>query len=113
MNDKRYVHELQALLSRRAALNRPPAALATWRWRADAALAAAAAVPRAIRWRRVARCLPARAKRVIFLFMQGGVSQVDSFDYKPQLTKHDGKPIDFDDDRLLANTGKAAPRSAS
>ena len=29
--------------------------------------------------------LPARAKRVIFLFMQGGVSQVDSFDYKPQL----------------------------
>ena len=28
---------------------------------------------------------PARAKRVIFLFMQGGVSQVDSFDYKPRL----------------------------
>ena len=29
----------------------------------------------------------ARAKRVIFLFMQGGVSQVDSFDYKPRLDK--------------------------
>ncbi|MEM7012158.1 MAG: DUF1501 domain-containing protein [Verrucomicrobiota bacterium] len=28
-----------------------------------------------------------RAKRVIFLFMRGGVSQVDSFDYKPELTK--------------------------
>jgi hypothetical protein len=52
--------------------------------------------------------LPAKAKRVIFLFMQGGVSQVDSFDYKPQLAKLDGKPINFEDDRLLANTGKAA-----
>ena len=29
--------------------------------------------------------LPARAKRVIFLFMQGGPSHVDSFDYKPIL----------------------------
>ncbi|MGC3969230.1 MAG: DUF1501 domain-containing protein [Pirellulales bacterium] len=33
-----------------------------------------------------------RAKRVIFMFMQGGPSQVDTFDYKPQLTKDDGKP---------------------
>ncbi|MDP6905692.1 MAG: DUF1501 domain-containing protein, partial [Verrucomicrobiota bacterium] len=31
------------------------------------------------------------AKNVIFLFMEGGVSQVDSFDYKPMLTKHHGK----------------------
>jgi hypothetical protein len=31
-----------------------------------------------------------RAKRVIFLFMRGGVSQVDSFDYRPELSKrHD------------------------
>ena len=30
---------------------------------------------------------PARAKRVIFLFMRGGPSQVDSFDYKPELSK--------------------------
>src|ERR1700704_711892 len=29
---------------------------------------------------------PAKAKRVIFLYMTGGVSQVDSFDPKPQLT---------------------------
>src|SRR5207249_2198334 len=49
-----------------------------------------------------------KAKRVIFLFMQGGVSQVDSFDYKPQLEKQDGRTADFDDDRVLANTGKAA-----
>ena len=34
----------------------------------------------------------ARAKRVIFLFMPGGPSQVDTFDPKPRLTKDDGKP---------------------
>jgi uncharacterized protein (DUF1501 family) len=34
-----------------------------------------------------------RAKRVIFLFMHGGVSQVDSFDPKPMLTQYDGKPL--------------------
>ncbi len=46
-----------------------------------------------------------RAKRVIFLFMQGGVSQVDSFDYKPRLVKDDGQKLAFDDARILANTG--------
>jgi len=35
---------------------------------------------------------PAKAKHVIFLFMQGGPSHIDTFDYKPQLTKDDGKP---------------------
>jgi len=34
-----------------------------------------------------------RAKAVIQLFMQGGPSQVDLFDPKPQLTKHHGKPV--------------------
>ncbi|ODU00168.1 MAG: sulfatase [Planctomycetes bacterium SCN 63-9] len=34
---------------------------------------------------------PARAKNVIFLFMEGAVSQVDSFDYKPMLARHHGK----------------------
>jgi Protein of unknown function (DUF1501) len=33
---------------------------------------------------------PARAKRVIFLFMNGGPSHVDTFDPKPVLDKHDG-----------------------
>ncbi len=37
----------------------------------------------------------ARAKRVIFIFMQGGPSQVDSFDYKPDLAKSHGKDYDF------------------
>ncbi|MEO0445706.1 MAG: DUF1501 domain-containing protein [Verrucomicrobiota bacterium] len=36
-----------------------------------------------------------RAKRVIFVFMQGGPSHVDTFDYKPELIAHDGKDVDF------------------
>ena len=36
-----------------------------------------------------------RAKRVIFVFMQGGPSHVDTFDYKPELLRADGKSIDF------------------
>jgi hypothetical protein len=34
---------------------------------------------------------PAKAKRVIFLFMNGAMSQVDTFEYKPQLQKDGGK----------------------
>jgi len=48
---------------------------------------------------------PPRAKRIIFLFMSGGVSHVDSFDYKPSLAKDDGKMHDFADLRSLAKTG--------
>lgn len=36
-----------------------------------------------------------RAKRVIFIFMQGGPSHVDTFDFKPELIKRDGQDIDF------------------
>lgn len=39
---------------------------------------------------------PARAKRVIFIFMQGGPSQVDTWDYKPQLAQRDGQAMQFD-----------------
>jgi hypothetical protein len=34
---------------------------------------------------------PARAKRVIFMFSNGGVSHMDTFDHKPQLFRADGK----------------------
>jgi len=37
---------------------------------------------------------PARAKRVIQLFMNGGVSQCDTFDYKPELARLDGQTFD-------------------
>jgi len=36
---------------------------------------------------------PARAKRVIFLFMHGGPSSIDTFDPKPYLDANDGKPL--------------------
>ncbi len=35
----------------------------------------------------------ARAKNVIFCFMDGGPSHVDTFDFKPMLKKHQGQPI--------------------
>ena len=42
------------------------------------------------------RCpaLPTKAKSCIFLFMFGGPSQVDLFDYKPELQQRDGQTID-------------------
>lgn len=35
---------------------------------------------------------PAKAKRAVFLFMNGAPSQVDTFDPKPELTKRNGQP---------------------
>ena len=46
-----------------------------------------------------------RAKRVIFVFMQGGPSHVDTFDYKPELEKHHGEKLHFKDARKMAKTG--------
>ena len=37
--------------------------------------------------------LPAKAKSVIFLFMYGGPSHIDTFDYKPELYGLDGKTV--------------------
>ena len=36
---------------------------------------------------------PAKAKRILMIFCSGAVSQIDTFDYKPELVKHDGKPL--------------------
>lgn len=41
-----------------------------------------------------------RAKHVIFLFMDGGVSHVDTFDPKPELTKRTGQPAQWRPDEL-------------
>ena len=52
-----------------------------------------------------------RAKRVIFLFMHGGPSHVDTFDYKPLLLRDSGKPLPFDKPRIqfakTANLGRS------
>ncbi len=46
---------------------------------------------------------PARAKACIFLMMNGGPSQVDTFDYKPELRRHAGKALP--PDRNYINSG--------
>src|SRR5258705_7067035 len=38
--------------------------------------------------------LPAKAKSVIFLFMYGGPSHIDTFDYKPSMIGMDGKTVE-------------------
>ena len=51
---------------------------------------------------------PAKANSVIWLFMNGGPSQVDTWDYKPTLEKLDGKPLEgFDKNTgfFTANVG--------
>lgn len=44
-----------------------------------------------------------RAKRVIFLFMHGGPSQIDTFDYKPLLQRDHGKPLPFKRPRVVSS----------
>ena len=48
--------------------------------------------------------LPAKAKNVIYLFMHGGVSHVDTFDPKPELTRRSGQPLSIE----LAKTIKTS-----
>ncbi len=49
---------------------------------------------------------PARAKRMIFLFMKGGPSHVDTFDPKPLLQRDHGRPYPFARPRVtFARTG--------
>jgi len=43
---------------------------------------------------------PAKVKRVIFLFMSGGPSHVDTFDPKPRLAQDNGKPLPFEKPKL-------------
>ena len=51
-----------------------------------------------------------KAKHVIFLFMNGGLSQIDSFDYKPTLEKLHGQPMpggDLQHERKTGNLMKS------
>ncbi len=67
---------------------------------------------------------PPKAKHVIFLYMDGGPSQVDTFDYKPMLEKYHGKdprkvigklaPTQFDNiGKVLKNQWKFKQRGES
>lgn len=48
---------------------------------------------------------PAKAKHVIFLFMTGGVSHVDSFDHKPRLYQDVGKEVKLDHPEIKNRPG--------
>lgn len=52
---------------------------------------------------------PAKAKRVIFFFLNGGPSQVDTFDPKPMLEKYAGKELPTPNLRTERKTGAAYP----
>ena len=47
--------------------------------------------------------LPSKVKSCIFLMMNGAPSQVDTFDYKPALSKYAGKPLPSD--KTYINSG--------
>lgn len=46
---------------------------------------------------------PAKARRVLFLFMHGGPSHVDTFDYKPLLERDHGKALPFAKPRVVSS----------
>src|SRR5436309_12941661 len=82
---------------RRSGLGCGSLALA-WLLQRDAAARAGARPPH----------FPAKAKAVIWLFMTGGPSQVDTFDYKPELQKRDGQSLDGADPKtgFFTTSGK-------
>lgn len=52
---------------------------------------------------------PGKARSVIHVFLNGGMSQVDTFDPKPELTKRGGQMLPFDNLRTERRTGVALP----
>src|SRR5260370_33759076 len=48
---------------------------------------------------------PAKAKRVILIFCPGGMSHIDTFDYKSELVKQDGKPLGKKIDTFFGQPG--------
>ena len=48
---------------------------------------------------------PAKAKRIIYLVMNGGMSHVDTFDPKPMLSKYNGQPMPGGPPKTERSTG--------
>jgi hypothetical protein len=53
----------------------------------------------------------AKVRRIVQLFMNGGVSQMDTFDYKPELTKRHGQKVDFGIKAAVTSTPGAVMKS--
>ena len=91
---------LQQPTSRRAILNRMALGFGGLAFNALLQRDAAGAPAKSVGLAAVApHCAP-RARSVVFLFMQGGVSHVDTFDPKPALDKYDGKEPPFERARV-------------
>jgi hypothetical protein len=54
---------------------------------------------------------PAKVRRVIQLFMNGGASQMDTFDYKPELERRHGEQVDFGIKAAATSTPGAVMKS--
>jgi len=54
---------------------------------------------------------PAKVRRIVQLFMNGGVSQMDTFDYKPELIKRHGQKVDFGIKAAVTSTPGAVMKS--
>ncbi len=90
-------------LTRRALLGRSARAWVPWHCRACSVRATSPALPPPTRvrpqprrgWTGVVSPLhfPPKAKRVIWLYMAGGMSHLETFDYKPKLAELHGKPM--------------------
>ena len=83
--------------ARRAGPSWPTSGWASSAWpsaRCSTATASPAPTPRRLAPPDGRPHFPPRAKRVIWLMMRGGVSHLESFDPKPELTRHAGKTID-------------------
>ena len=92
MNDRRFGNFIPAMASRRDFLCRSCngiGALALAGLLAEDLTAAPEANPMAVK----PAHLPRKAKQCIFMFMAGGVSQIDTFEYKPALQKYADKPL--------------------
>jgi hypothetical protein len=94
MSTKAFQHA-QQFLTRRALLRQTACGFGTLGLTSmvaqQAATAASTGNPLTVR---APHCAP-KAKRVIFLFMHGGPSSIDTFDPKPKLAELDGKPLPF------------------
>lgn len=84
-----------ASLHRRTFLNRTAAGMGSIALASMMAESSRADGPAPERWPGVVRPLhhAAKAKRVIYLYMAGGPSHLESFDYRPKLAEMDGKPM--------------------
>ena len=98
----RFCHNISSAVTRRDMLRKSSAGFG---WLALTSLFAEGASPRPASsspWAPQAAPRLPRAKRVIFLFMHGGPSQVDTFDYKPLLAGDHGKPLPFARPRVVS-----------